>query len=215
MIGVADTLRSELDQLVPIPSGGNWAEGLHLAGHTSRPDRRHRSRSAAILVTVVGAAAALAGCLAVAPMRATAATAAPPGCTAKSMRTLVHRFVDDFNTGRLEAIDELWAPTPRFQWFSTGGPGKRLGAAAYDRATLIPYLRSRIREHEKLLIVKLGGSYEPSRHIANFAGKLTRSADDITPRLVPSPNGPRPIHHDFKGAADCVAGHLSLIVWSM
>jgi len=163
-----------------------------------------------IRLRVAAFAAVAGGCLAVAPMHAPAATTPPPGCTAAATRALVHRFVGDFNTGRLEAIDELWAPAPRFRWYSSGGSGKRLGAAAYNRATLIPYLRSRLREHEKLLIVKLGGGFEPSRQIANFAGKLIRSADDITPRLVPSP-----IRHDFKGAADCIAGHLSLIVWSM
>lgn len=131
------------------------------------------------------------------------------------MRTLVHRFVRNFDTGRLRAIDALWAPAPRFQWYSTTGPGKRLGAAAYDRATLIPYLRGRVRAHERLVLVKLGGGYEPSRQIANFGGKLTRTADDISPQLVPGPRGPRPRRRDFKGAADCVDGHLSLIVWSM
>lgn len=166
-------------------------------------------------VRMVALAAVAGGCIAVAPIRTAAATAPPAGCTASAVGSLVQRFVGDFNTGRLRAIDELWASAPRFRWYSTGGPGKRLGAAAYDRATLIPYLRSRIREHEKLLIVKLGGDYEPSRRIANFAGNLVRSADDIRPQLVPEPHGPRPRRHDFKGAADCVAGRLSLIVWSM
>jgi hypothetical protein len=149
---------------------------------------------------------------AVVPAHAPAATTPPSGCSAAATRALVHRFVGDFNTGRLRAIDALWAPAPRFQWYSAG---KRAGADAKDRATLIPYLRSRVRRREKLLIVKLGAGYDPVRHEAGFGGKLIRSADDITPKLVPGPNGPRPIRHDFKGAADCVSGHLHLIVWSM
>ena len=72
-----------------------------------------------------------------------------------------------------------------------------------------------VEKQERILLIKLAGGYDPSRKIDNFAGKLVRSADDITPRLVPSPNGQRPIHHDFKGAADCVSGRLHLIVWSM
>jgi hypothetical protein len=164
---------------------------------------------------IAALAAATVGCILTAPMHAPAATTPPPGCTAAALQTLVHRFVGDLNTGRLQAINTLWAPAPRFQWYSTGSPGKRLGPAAYNRATLIPYLRSRIHEHEKLVLVKLDGGYEPSRRIANFAGKLIRSADDITPQLVPGPNGPRPRRHDFKGAADCTTGHLQLIVWSM
>jgi hypothetical protein len=41
--------------------------------------------------------------------------------------------------------------------------------------------------------------------MVNFAGKLIRSSTDV-------PAGPP---HDFKGAADCLAGKPILIVWSM
>lgn len=154
------------------------------------------------------------GCLA-APAHGASPATSPAGCTAAATRALVHTFVGDFNTGRLRAIDELWAPAPRFQWYSTGGRGSRLGGDAKDRATLIPYLRDRAETHERILLVRLAAGYDARRNIANFGGKLIRSADDITPRLVSGPNGRRPIRHDFKGAADCVSGHLRLIVWSM
>lgn len=130
---------------------------------------------------------------------------APASCTAAAATSLVRTFVRDHGQGRIAAADRLWAPAARFQWFSTTTPGARLGARAYDRATLAGYFRGRVRAHERLRLVKLGAGYDPARGIVNFAGRLVRSADDIAPRPA----------QDFKGAADCVAGRPSLIVWSM
>ena len=126
------------------------------------------------------------------------------GCTAEATKALVHTFVGDYNAGRLASIDRLWAPAGRFQWYSSSPPGARLGRRAYDRKTLIAYFRSRVRAHERIVITKLGAGYDPKRKIVNYGGKVMRRADDVTPRLL-----------DFKGAADCVSGRPSLIVWSM
>jgi hypothetical protein len=134
------------------------------------------------------------------------------GCTAEATKALVHRFVGDLNTGRLTAIDRLWAPAPRFQWFSTPS---RSGNASKDRATLISYIRTRVREHERILLTVLGAGYDPRRHDVDFGGKLIRSANDMAPELVRGPRGLRPIRRPFKGAADCVSGKPLLIVWSM
>src|SRR6478609_4143609 len=60
MIDVEETLRAELDRLVPVAAGPNWAEGLQLAGHRNQPALRRRPRSLAIVIAVAGAAAALA-----------------------------------------------------------------------------------------------------------------------------------------------------------
>jgi hypothetical protein len=122
------------------------------------------------------------------------------GCAAAATKTLVQNFVRNYDSGRVATIDRLWAPEPRFQWFSTGKPGARIGSRAYDRAALAAYFRARVRVHERLRLPKLGAGYDPGRKIVNFAGKLVRSADDIRP---------------VKGAADCVSGRPSLIVWSM
>ena len=100
----------------------------------------------------------------------------------------------------------MWAPAPRFQWFSTGKPGERSGRPAHVRSTLARYFRSRAKVHERLRLTELGAGYDPQRKIVNFGGKLVRSADDIRPRRPP---------HDFKGAADCMSGRPTLIVWSM
>jgi hypothetical protein len=79
-----------------------------------------------------------------------------------------------------------------------------LGPAAYVRSTLGRYFAARARAHERIRLTELGAGYDPDRNIVNFGGKLIRSADHL-----------RPVRHDFKGAADCVAGHPTLIVWSM
>jgi hypothetical protein len=165
-------------------------------------------------VVKVGTAALLAACTLASAARseATPYLTSSSDCTAVATEALVHQFVGDFNTRRLARIDRLWAPAPRFQWYSAP---RRYGDASKNRATLIAYLRARVREHERILLTQLGAGYDPQRKLVDFGGKLTRSADDIRPQLVRGPDGQRPIRHSFKGAADCVSGHPVLIGWSM
>ncbi len=136
-----------------------------------------------------------------------AGTAGAPssGCTADSTKALVRSFVAGYNTGRVAAIDRMWAREPFFQWYSTIGPGSRLGSKAYDRTTLAAYFRARVRAHERIVLTKLGARYDSQRNLVNFAGKLVRSADDL-PAIGPK---------DFKGAAACQPTGPLLIVWSM
>jgi hypothetical protein len=128
-----------------------------------------------------------------------------PRCTAAAKTHLVDAFVASFNNGKVEASDRVWAPAPRFQWYSTTRPGKRLGSSAKDRSTLAAYFRGRVRKHEKIRLTEFGAGYDPKRNIVNFGGKLIRTADDASRT---------PKQRDFKGAADCRSGHPSLIVWS-
>ena len=76
----------------------------------------------------MGAAALLAACTlaGAASSEATPYLTSSGGCTAAATKALVHQFVGDFNTSRVARIDQLWAPTPRFQWYSTIGAGERL-----------------------------------------------------------------------------------------
>ena len=62
-----------------------------------------------------------------------------------------------------------------------------------------------MHRHERIHLLTLGAGYDAARALVNFSGSLVRSADDIAgaSRLP------------FKGAADCLSGHPSLIVWSM
>src|ERR671925_899081 len=130
---------------------------------------------------------------------------AKAACTAGTTKTLIQAFTRNYSAGHVAVINRMWAPEPRFRWFSSAKPGARFGPAAYVRSTLARYFRSRIRVHEGLHITELRARYEPRRKIVNFFGKLVRSADDIPSRPP----------QDFKGAADCVSGRPTLIVWSM
>lgn len=127
------------------------------------------------------------------------------GCTAAATTQLAHAFVANLNRGNIEAAVRVWAPAPRFQWYSTTRPGTRLGNRSKDRSTLASYFGSRARMHEKIRLTEFGAGYDPKRNIVNFGGKLIRSADDASGT---------PKQRDFKGAADCKSGHASLIVWS-
>jgi hypothetical protein len=158
---------------------------------------RRVSSCAAVVVVVVLAVVA-----------ATATRASPAradACTAAAAKALVRSFVADYGRGRVAAIDAMWAAEPYFQWYSTRAPGGRLGARAYDRATLAAYFRARVRVHERIVLTALFAGYDPKRNLVNFGGKLVRRADDIHSAAT----------HPFKGAADCRSGGPSLIVWSM
>jgi hypothetical protein len=126
-------------------------------------------------------------------------------CTADATQSLISAFIRGYGRGQVSAIGRMWAPAPRFQWFSTGPPGTRRGACAKDRSTLVKYFQTRVHARERIRLTLLRLGYDPAREIVNFGGKLVRTANDMRPR------GPQ----DFKGAADCVSGRPLLIVWSM
>jgi hypothetical protein len=153
----------------------------------------------ALLVPCTGAADAVSS-----PSR-DASGGSPATCTADATKALVRTFVSNYNRGRVRVINRLWAPEPRFQWFSTGKPGERIAPQAYSRASLAAYFRKRVRKHERLQLTELAAGYDAARHILHFGGMLVRSGDDM---------GDRAPQH-FKGAADCVSRRPSLIVWSM
>jgi len=112
------------------------------------------------LVLLVGSAGAA---------RGNAETIAKTACTAHTTKTLVHAFVHNYSAGRVAVINRMWAPEPRFQWFSTGKPGARLGARAYVRSTLVRYFRSRVRVHEHLRLTALRAAFDPARGIVDFS----------------------------------------------
>jgi hypothetical protein len=127
------------------------------------------------------------------------------GCTVVATKALVYKFVRYYSEGRVAAAARLWPQKPRFRWFSSGPPGARYGPPAYDRSTLASYFRSRVRVHERIRVTQLRALYSARRKVVDFQGKLVRSADDLPARAP----------QVFKGAADCVAGRPTLIVWSM
>jgi hypothetical protein len=127
------------------------------------------------------------------------------------VRTLVGRFFAGFAAGNTSRLDALFAAddgdgdagTPSFQWYSTDGPGRRLGRAAADRATLMPYFASRHRLGERLRLIWLSRGVNANGYF-HFQFKLVRQARDL-----------RPTRFDGKGAATCAGTRARIAVWSM
>jgi hypothetical protein len=163
-----------------------------------------RALPIAVLVAVL-AGVAVGASVASGRANGTAERSARGACTAGATKALVRAFVRGYDRGQIGAVIRMWAPAPRFQWFSTGPPGARLGERARDRRTLVTYFQTRVRAGERIRLTLLGAGYDPVRDVVNFGGRLVRTAEDIRFR------GPQ----DFKGAADCVSGRPLLIVWSM
>jgi hypothetical protein len=127
------------------------------------------------------------------------------GCRPGPTRAVVDEFVEAFNAGDLHRVNDLFAAIGIFRWYSTTAPGARRGAAAYDRQALRGYLVSRVRERERLRIVRFRFTgAEQGGTLANFVGSLRRSARGFPART-----------YVYKGAAECSSGEPVLIAWSM
>lgn len=168
-----------------------------MEGVSRRPGRR-----AALSLTIFVAAA-----ISLTPVRA----GAPPPtdtapCTRAQTRTALNSFVTAFNQGDFARLDSLFADEPAFQWFSSQHPGRRLGAEAKRRDTLIPYLRRRHARDEEFRLRAFNFSGNSARW-SNFWFEALRSADGFGDgdwrRVV------------GKGAAICDQGSPQLIVLSL
>ena len=132
-----------------------------------------------------------------------AATGAP--CNEIGGRELVARFISAFNRGDLQQLDTLFARGTWWQWYSVGNaPGRRIQAAAYNRATLVKYFRARHRQHERLTLHSFQAGSRSQGYL-NFQYEVLRRADDM--------KSPTPRLYVGKGAVSCWAGKLA--VWSM
>jgi len=123
-------------------------------------------------------------------------------CAPGDAQRVVQRYVNAFNAWNVRALDRVFAPAASFNWFSTGAPGRRLGPAAYDRSTLMPYFRARHRAGERLRLVRFSGGgnangYSHFQFIERRARALRRTI------------------YEGKGAAICAASGDSISVWSV
>ena len=133
----------------------------------------------------------------------TAATGAP--CNEIGGRELVMNFITAFNRGDVQRLDTLFARGTWWRWYSvSNAPGKRIQAAAYNRATLIKYFRARHRKHERLTLRSFQAG-DRSLGFVNFQYEVLRRADDM--------KAPTPRLYVGKGAVSCWAGKIA--VWSM
>ena len=135
-------------------------------------------------------------------------------CGPKEARRLVSSFIRAFNTGDGARLDSLFAEddgdgnsaTPSFQWYSTGPPGQRYGAAADDRSSLIRYFAVRHEHGERLGLLSMShGGSAPGNGYFSFGFHIHRQARDLL----------RPGAFEGKGAAICVTGRPQIAVWSV
>jgi hypothetical protein len=147
----------------------------------------------AILVVLVGGAASTA---------APGAEAAFPVCTGAQVRSLVTQHLAAFNKGDRPKLDQLWE-RERFMWYSTMGPGVRLGEEAKRRSTLLRYFADRRAHHERLRLrtFQFNGN---SNGFGHFEYRLWRMADEL----------PAAVAVVGKGATTC-GDQRRIAVWSM
>ena len=124
-------------------------------------------------------------------------------CTAQTVHQVVERFINAFNRGDIDQLDQL-VSSQQFGWYSTDTPGQGLNAEAYDRGNLMAYFAARHRQHERLALISLDVTYTNARE-GGFWFRVTRSADDGLP----------PTRYNGKGGVECATMPISLTVWSM
>jgi hypothetical protein len=129
---------------------------------------------------------------------------APQACTAQGTTALVKGFFGALSSGRVLALNEFFAPVPRFRWYSVSAPpGVRLNRSAMDRGTLLGYLARRQGSHERIDVEQVTfNGYRATDHTGHFAMELRRRADDVSggwQRL------------SGKGAVDCGSGKLMVV----
>jgi len=127
-------------------------------------------------------------------------------CTRGQTRSAFNSFIANFNRGAFAKLDSLFAEEPDFQWFSSPHPGRRLGAEAKNRDTLIPYFRWRHAKDEefRLLAFNFSGN---ARRWSNFWFEAIRRADGFNDGKWRGMPG--------KGAAICEQGSPRIIVLSL
>jgi hypothetical protein len=126
-------------------------------------------------------------------------------CSAAGVKSLVRSLVTALNEGRFASVDELVARRPAFQWYSVQGePGRRVGAAAVNRRTLIAYVWARHRQKERLYIRRLRFQGAAGGRLGNFNFVATRVALDYGPRTIRG-----------KGAVNCTLSRPKVAVWSL
>lgn len=131
-------------------------------------------------------------------------SSASDGCTGGSVETVVTGFIEAFNTGNENSMQQLFSQAGQgFFWYSTDSPGQRFGPAADDRSSLTAYFMQRHAAHESLHLssFKFNGN---NTSMGDFEYTLTRTADDLpaTPYVG-------------KGSVRCTVKPHTIGTWSM
>jgi hypothetical protein len=156
---------------------------------------------------LIGMLVVAAVCAAIAPAqraRESEAAVAKGACSSGEVKILVGAVLGAFNRGDTLTFNSLIAQRPAFKWFSVGGaPGRRIRAAAFDRAGLPRYVLSRHRQGERQRLVRFRFNGRGAVH-AHFDFSVIRSARDHPAERVTG-----------KGAIDCTLQPPRIAVWSL
>lgn len=138
------------------------------------------------------------------------ALTAPGPCTPAETRSTAIEFVRAWNAGDIARADGIVAPEPVFKWFSSGRPGARFGASAYDRWSFRRYVLRRHAKHDRMRIVRFrfnGSDVRDDGGYGHFEYDIVRSADDYAHGT--------PFRATGKGAVNCSLPRTAIAVWSM
>ena len=132
--------------------------------------------------------------------------ASPPShCTGGGLRRALASFVSAYDRGDTQMLDSLFAEEPDFEWYSTNGPGERLGRQARQRGSLIPYFEARHARHDRLAWRSFGFNGNSPRY-GNFEFAMWRATAGF------NHGGRFPVRG--KGAAICGRDSTRFIVLS-
>jgi len=127
-------------------------------------------------------------------------------CRSGEIRSALDSFAHAYSGGDFPRLDRIFAPEPRFEWYSTDAPGRRLSRSAKNRATLIPYFRARHERHDRIALRSFRFNGNAPRW-GNFQFTLRRRTDGY--------RGGAWFRVWGKGAASCEADEVSIFVVSL
>jgi hypothetical protein len=131
-----------------------------------------------------------------------AGVALEPKCSRSEVRALVHNFIEAYNRGDVDYLDQIWAQEPSFFWYFVDTDVLRRGPLSEDRTSLRLYFTERSMYADQLRLRDLSIAWERGWHGAwDIAFKLARRSDDA------SASG----RYHGKGAATCQRLHA----WAM
>lgn len=130
------------------------------------------------------------------------AAALEPECAPSEVRALVRTFIQAYNRGDVDYLDQIWAEEQDFFWYAVETDILRRGPLSEDRKTLSTYFRERSLRADQLRLRQLRVSWERGWHGAwDLTFELVRRSEDS------AASG----RYHGKGAATCQRLHA----WAM
>jgi hypothetical protein len=127
-------------------------------------------------------------------------------CSKRVTREAFTEFLTAFNRGDVSGLDSLFALEPKFQWYSSPAPGRRLNRASFRRKTLADYFRARHRDGDRMRLRSFHFNGRSSSW-SNFSYHLDRQTTSFYEGAWFQTIG--------KGALECSTGNPQIIVMSL